>query len=75
MPKGEGYKLCEHIVLCLSGDECCFMNLLLIQFSLDLHFVSYYGLSVWFPDMIKHLQYEEYKTKVKVRLKLIYLIQ
>ncbi|MEQ2305624.1 Synaptic vesicle glycoprotein 2B, partial [Ameca splendens] len=26
---------------------------------------SYYGLSVWFPDMIKHLQYEEYKAKVK----------
>ncbi len=28
---------------------------------------SYYGLSVWFPDMIKHLQYEEYKSKIKVR--------
>lgn len=28
---------------------------------------SYYGLSVWFPDMIKHLQYEEYEAKVKVR--------
>uniref|UniRef100_A0A3P8RWP4 Synaptic vesicle glycoprotein 2Bb n=1 Tax=Amphiprion percula TaxID=161767 RepID=A0A3P8RWP4_AMPPE len=27
---------------------------------------SYYGLSVWFPDMIKHLQYEEYESKVKV---------
>ncbi|XP_070763352.1 synaptic vesicle glycoprotein 2B-like isoform X2 [Enoplosus armatus] len=30
---------------------------------------SYYGLSVWFPDMIKRLQYEEYKeyeSKVKV---------
>ncbi|KAM4553175.1 synaptic vesicle glycoprotein 2B-like [Fundulus diaphanus] len=27
---------------------------------------SYYGLSVWFPDMIKHLQYEEYEAKVKV---------
>ncbi|KAL2093492.1 hypothetical protein ACEWY4_010804 [Coilia grayii] len=27
---------------------------------------SYYGLSVWFPDMIKHLQTEEYKSKVKV---------
>lgn len=30
-------------------------------------FLSYYGLSVWFPDMIKHLQYEEYESKVKVR--------
>ncbi|XP_023671140.2 synaptic vesicle glycoprotein 2B-like [Paramormyrops kingsleyae] len=27
---------------------------------------SYYGLSVWFPDMIKYLQYEEYESKVKV---------
>ncbi|TMS05987.1 Synaptic vesicle glycoprotein 2B [Larimichthys crocea] len=27
---------------------------------------SYYGLSVWFPDMIKHLQYEEYQDKAKV---------
>ncbi|XP_071403134.1 synaptic vesicle glycoprotein 2B-like [Centroberyx affinis] len=27
---------------------------------------SYYGLSVWFPDMIKHLQNEEYESKVKV---------
>ncbi|KAJ8247508.1 hypothetical protein GJAV_G00247200 [Gymnothorax javanicus] len=26
---------------------------------------SYYGLSVWFPDMIKYLQYEEYESKVK----------
>ncbi|XP_037834215.1 synaptic vesicle glycoprotein 2B-like [Kryptolebias marmoratus] len=26
---------------------------------------SYYGLSVWFPDMIKHLQYKEYESKVK----------
>ncbi|XP_048825452.1 synaptic vesicle glycoprotein 2B-like [Brienomyrus brachyistius] len=27
---------------------------------------SYYGLSVWFPDMIKHLQNEEYESKVKI---------
>ncbi|XP_063335088.1 synaptic vesicle glycoprotein 2B-like isoform X2 [Pelmatolapia mariae] len=27
---------------------------------------SYYGLSVWFPDMIKHLQHEEYVSKVQV---------
>ncbi|XP_023253209.1 synaptic vesicle glycoprotein 2B-like [Seriola lalandi dorsalis] len=26
---------------------------------------SYYGLSVWFPDMIKHLQYMEYTSEVK----------
>ncbi|XP_053741216.1 synaptic vesicle glycoprotein 2B-like isoform X1 [Synchiropus splendidus] len=27
---------------------------------------SYYGLSVWFPDMIKHLQRQEYQAKVKL---------
>uniref|UniRef100_A0A3P8XZ01 Major facilitator superfamily (MFS) profile domain-containing protein n=1 Tax=Esox lucius TaxID=8010 RepID=A0A3P8XZ01_ESOLU len=27
---------------------------------------SYYGLGVWFPDMIKYLQQEEYDSKVKV---------
>ncbi|MBN3312364.1 SV2B protein, partial [Atractosteus spatula] len=27
---------------------------------------SYYGLTVWFPDMIKYLQNEEYESKVKV---------
>ncbi|CAK6966396.1 synaptic vesicle glycoprotein 2B-like [Scomber scombrus] len=27
---------------------------------------SFYGLSVWFPDMIKHLQNEEYVSKVKI---------
>uniref|UniRef100_A0A1A8IM29 Synaptic vesicle glycoprotein 2B n=1 Tax=Nothobranchius kuhntae TaxID=321403 RepID=A0A1A8IM29_NOTKU len=26
---------------------------------------SYYGLSVWFPDMIKHLQHEEYESRLK----------
>ncbi|KAI5101263.1 synaptic vesicle glycoprotein 2B, partial [Silurus meridionalis] len=27
---------------------------------------GYYGLSVWFPDQIKHMQYEEYKPKVQM---------
>lgn len=27
---------------------------------------SYYGLSVWFPDQIKHLQYEEYMDQTKI---------
>ncbi|MBN3310828.1 SV2B protein, partial [Amia calva] len=27
--------------------------------------LSYYGLTVWFPDMIKYLQNEEYESKVK----------
>ncbi|XP_064422065.1 synaptic vesicle glycoprotein 2B isoform X3 [Latimeria chalumnae] len=27
---------------------------------------SYYGLTVWFPDMIRYLQEEEYESKVKI---------
>ena len=26
----------------------------------------YYGLSVWFPDVIKHLQADDYASKVKM---------
>lgn len=26
----------------------------------------YYGLSVWFPDVIKHLQADEYASRVKI---------
>ncbi|CAL8374317.1 unnamed protein product [Arctogadus glacialis] len=33
---------------------------------------SYYGLSVWFPDMIKHLQNEEYEARVKVITKVFH---
>lgn len=28
--------------------------------------ISYHGLGVWFPDMIKYMQYEEYESKVRV---------
>lgn len=27
---------------------------------------SYSGLSVWFPDMVKMMQFEEYESKTKV---------
>ena len=27
---------------------------------------SYHGLGVWFPDMIKYMQYEEYEAKTRV---------
>lgn len=27
---------------------------------------SYYGLTVWFPDMIKHLQNVEYASRTKI---------
>lgn len=30
------------------------------------HYSRYYGLSVWFPDVIKHLQADEYAAKVKI---------
>lgn len=30
---------------------------------------SYYGLSVWFPDQIKHLQYEEFESKTQLFVK------
>lgn len=33
---------------------------------LNAFYFSYYGLLVWFPDMIKHLQNEEYESKVKI---------
>lgn len=31
-------------------------------------FYSYYGLTVWFPDMIRYFQDEAYKSKMKVFL-------
>lgn len=27
---------------------------------------SYHGLGVWFPDMVKYLQYEDYESKVRM---------
>lgn len=33
--------------------------------SFSAFFHSYYGLSVWFPDVIKHLQSDEYASRVK----------
>lgn len=31
--------------------------------------LSYYGLTVWFPDMIKYLQKQEYNSRTKVFIK------
>ena len=46
----------------------CFLHLFIDSvFSQSAFCHSYYGLSVWFPDMIKHLQYEEYESRVMVR--------
>uniref|UniRef100_A0A4W5QD35 Synaptic vesicle glycoprotein 2Bb n=1 Tax=Hucho hucho TaxID=62062 RepID=A0A4W5QD35_9TELE len=41
-------------------------NTLLMRPTLTPTGYYYYGLGVWFPDMIKYLQQEEYQSKVKV---------
>lgn len=59
------YMCIYSIMLCLRWysikDLYIFVNLLSCFHSR----LSYYGLSVWFPDQIKHLEYEEYKLKTK----------
>ncbi|XP_072517567.1 synaptic vesicle glycoprotein 2C [Salminus brasiliensis] len=39
------------------------VKLAIVWFSLSF---GYYGLSVWFPDVIKHLQADEYASRVKI---------
>uniref|UniRef100_W5L9U5 Major facilitator superfamily (MFS) profile domain-containing protein n=1 Tax=Astyanax mexicanus TaxID=7994 RepID=W5L9U5_ASTMX len=39
------------------------IKLAIVWFSLSF---GYYGLSVWFPDVIKHLQADEYASRVKI---------
>ncbi|XP_054467414.1 synaptic vesicle glycoprotein 2Ca isoform X2 [Anoplopoma fimbria] len=39
------------------------MRLAIVWFTLSF---GYYGLSVWFPDVIKHLQADDYASKVKL---------
>ncbi|XP_005161575.1 synaptic vesicle glycoprotein 2B [Danio rerio] len=58
-------KLVIKNVLSLFGRELRLATLLMAIIWFTMAF-SYYGLSVWFPDMIKHLQHEEYESKVKV---------
>ncbi|XP_019522003.1 PREDICTED: synaptic vesicle glycoprotein 2B, partial [Hipposideros armiger] len=36
------------------------------RFLLEEAFLGYYGLTVWFPDMIRYFQDEEYKSRMKV---------
>uniref|UniRef100_A0A4W6F5T7 Synaptic vesicle glycoprotein 2Bb n=1 Tax=Lates calcarifer TaxID=8187 RepID=A0A4W6F5T7_LATCA len=60
--------LCRQVlrnVASLLSAELRFVTLLMAIIWFCMAF-SYYGLSVWFPDMIKHLQYEEYRSKVKL---------
>ncbi|XP_068617144.1 synaptic vesicle glycoprotein 2Ca [Brachionichthys hirsutus] len=41
------------------------MRLMIVWLTLSF---GYYGLSVWFPDVIKHLQADEYASKVKIHI-------
>ncbi|XP_076158034.1 synaptic vesicle glycoprotein 2B isoform X1 [Alosa pseudoharengus] len=58
-------KLVLKNVISLLGRELRLSTLLMAIIWFTMAF-SYYGLSVWFPDMIKHLQNEEYESKLKV---------
>uniref|UniRef100_A0A8C5I773 Major facilitator superfamily (MFS) profile domain-containing protein n=1 Tax=Gouania willdenowi TaxID=441366 RepID=A0A8C5I773_GOUWI len=42
------------------------LSTILYVFSFVEQRAVYYGLSVWFPDVIKHLQADEYASKVKI---------
>ncbi|AWP01962.1 putative synaptic vesicle glycoprotein 2B-like [Scophthalmus maximus] len=52
-------------IMSLSAPELRLQGLLLVIVWFCLAF-SYHGLGVWFPDMIKYMQYEEYESKVRV---------
>ncbi|XP_016375219.1 synaptic vesicle glycoprotein 2B-like [Sinocyclocheilus rhinocerous] len=58
-------KLVMKNVLSLFGRDLRLATLLMAIIWFTMAF-SFYGLSVWFPDMIKHLQHEEYESKLKV---------
>uniref|UniRef100_A0A8C2WXJ8 Synaptic vesicle glycoprotein 2Ca n=1 Tax=Cyclopterus lumpus TaxID=8103 RepID=A0A8C2WXJ8_CYCLU len=47
-----------------SGNPC--ISPLVILISINPYDCRYYGLSVWFPDVIKHLQADDYASKVKL---------
>uniref|UniRef100_A0A8C2ELP7 Synaptic vesicle glycoprotein 2Ca n=1 Tax=Cyprinus carpio TaxID=7962 RepID=A0A8C2ELP7_CYPCA len=49
----------------LHGVRFMMCNLSEIISSITQYFCRYYGLSVWFPDVIKHLQADEYASKVQ----------
>ncbi|KAI4800391.1 hypothetical protein KUCAC02_013273 [Chaenocephalus aceratus] len=52
-------------IMSLSAAELRLQGLFLLIVWFCLAF-SYHGLGVWFPDMIKYMQYEEYESKVRV---------
>ncbi|XP_034040415.1 synaptic vesicle glycoprotein 2Ba [Thalassophryne amazonica] len=52
-------------VMSLSAPDLRLQGLFLVIVWFCLAF-SYHGLGVWFPDMIKYMQFEEYESKVRV---------
>uniref|UniRef100_A0A674MLW7 Synaptic vesicle glycoprotein 2Ba n=1 Tax=Takifugu rubripes TaxID=31033 RepID=A0A674MLW7_TAKRU len=52
-------------IMSLSAPELRLQGLFLVIVWFCLAF-SYHGLGVWFPDMIKYMQFEEYEAKVRV---------
>uniref|UniRef100_A0A8C1QH09 Synaptic vesicle glycoprotein 2Bb n=1 Tax=Cyprinus carpio TaxID=7962 RepID=A0A8C1QH09_CYPCA len=55
-----------HLQTCPTGGVFTLRKLNISLLLFLVVYFSFYGLSVWFPDMIKHLQHEEYESKVKV---------
>uniref|UniRef100_A0A674CXE5 Synaptic vesicle glycoprotein 2A n=1 Tax=Salmo trutta TaxID=8032 RepID=A0A674CXE5_SALTR len=54
---------------CLDYINCIIMIPTSVLTSISLLSLSYYGLTVWFPDMIKYLQKQEYSSRTKVFIK------
>ncbi|XP_032108657.1 synaptic vesicle glycoprotein 2B [Sapajus apella] len=54
----------DNALYCIMGPYR--MNTLILAVVWFAMALSYYGLTVWFPDMIRYFQDEEYKSKMKV---------
>nr|XP_006110897.1 synaptic vesicle glycoprotein 2B [Pelodiscus sinensis]XP_006110898.1 synaptic vesicle glycoprotein 2B [Pelodiscus sinensis]XP_025037457.1 synaptic vesicle glycoprotein 2B [Pelodiscus sinensis] len=54
----------DNLLYCLTAQYR--MNTLILALVWFAMAFSYYGLTVWFPDMIRYLQNEEYETRVKI---------
>uniref|UniRef100_A0A4W5PJ58 Synaptic vesicle glycoprotein 2A n=1 Tax=Hucho hucho TaxID=62062 RepID=A0A4W5PJ58_9TELE len=67
--------LCVHVCVCVWSNFLAIFSpeyrrttlmMMAVWFSMSF---SYYGLTVWFPDMIKYLQKQEYSSRTKVFIK------
>ncbi|XP_037367338.1 synaptic vesicle glycoprotein 2B isoform X2 [Talpa occidentalis] len=61
---GWGGQVWDNALYCVMGPFR--MNTLILAVVWFTMALSYYGLTVWFPDMIRYYQDEEYKSKMKV---------